>query len=137
MDNKLSRVVHVSLKNETTTKTTSASPLGLSLTYRRVGRNVVVEVCGELDLASAPQLERGLTDVIDDQGCHSIVVDLQSLEFIDSTGLMVLLRATQLARARRASITLARPNAVTLRVLELSGLRSEFDIRDTMPKGTA
>lgn len=115
----------------------TAPPSCLSLTYRRAGRHVIIEVCGELDLASAPQLERGLTDVIDDQGCRSIIVDLQDLEFIDSAGLMVLIRATQQAQTRHARVTLARPSAVTTRILQLSGLLSVFDIRDDMPNGTA
>lgn len=162
MDRKLSRIVEVSSKKQAATSgshhpkprihhdtqppdlavpwpnpSVTAPPFGLSLTYRRAGQDVIIEVCGELDFASAPQLGHGLTDVIDDQGCHSIIVDLQGLEFIDSTGLLVLVKATRQAQTRRASIILARPSAVTTRVLKLSGLLSVFDIRDGMPNGTA
>ena len=57
---------------------------------------VVIGVSGELDLASSPALEHEL-----EQGAAAqaelVIVDLRSLEFMDSTGLSVLVRAHQRA----------------------------------------
>ena len=59
-------------------------------------RALVIGVSGELDLASSPELEREL-----ERGTSSdvelLIIDLRKLEFMDSTGLSVLVRAHQAA----------------------------------------
>jgi anti-sigma B factor antagonist len=102
----------------------------LSLAYRRNGPEVIVEVHGELDLATAGHLETALVDLIDDQGCCSIVLDLHGLDFIGSKGLSLLLKAQQHAQSKQSKITLARPSPAARRTIEMCGLLSTFDIRD-------
>ena len=67
-----------------------------SLDVRNGNQAVVIGVTGELDLASSPALEQEL-----EQGAASraelVIVDLRGLEFMDSTGLSVLVRAHQRA----------------------------------------
>ncbi|MEX0972778.1 MAG: STAS domain-containing protein [Solirubrobacterales bacterium] len=53
-----------------------------------------ITVCGELDMNTAPQLERQLDDALAASGA-SIMVDLSSCEFIDSTGIALIVRAWQ------------------------------------------
>ncbi len=108
----------------------------LALAYRRDGAEVIVEVCGELDLATAPLLERALADLIDDQGCRSIVLDLHGLDFIGSTGLSVLLAAKDRAQSRGGEVILARPSPTARRSIEISGLLSEFAFRDDSAAAT-
>jgi anti-anti-sigma factor len=61
----------------------------LILTENTVDSVVIVEVRGEVDVQSAPQLHDRLTEVID-KGNKSVVVDLTRMAFIDSTGLGTL-----------------------------------------------
>jgi anti-anti-sigma factor len=112
------------------TETDTAARDTFSLAYRRNGPEVIVEVRGELDLATAGQLERALADLIDDQGCRSVVLDLHGLDFIGSAGLSVLLKAQEHARSYGGKFTLARPSATARRAIEICGLLSTFDIRD-------
>ena len=56
----------------------------------------MISVSGELDLASSPTLEEELERVAE-SGAEVVVVDLRGLEFMDSTGLSVLVRAHQRA----------------------------------------
>ena len=58
------------------------------------GEAVVLNVSGELDLASSPALEQEL-DSHAVTGAPMVIVDLRQLEFMDSTGLSVLVRAHQ------------------------------------------
>ena len=109
----------------------------LSLTSRRDGREAVVAVRGELDLATAPLLEATLAKLVDDQTCSSIVIDLHDLDFMGSTGLSVLLNALNDVRARGAEITLARPSHVVTRTLQIAGLESTFTIRRDADTDTA
>jgi anti-anti-sigma factor len=53
------------------------------------------EVVGELDLNTAPDLERLLSSAMDESEDAQIVIDLSPCEFIDSTGIALIVRAWQ------------------------------------------
>ena len=74
---------------------------------------VTVTVSGEIDLYSAPQLEREL-----EQDATEFVVDLLDCEFIDSTALGVLVAG----RARVDRLTLIAPAVEVQRILRISGI---------------
>jgi anti-sigma B factor antagonist len=52
-------------------------------------------VLGELDLHTAPELDRPLEDALSDADDASILIDLSGCEFIDSTGIALIVRAWQ------------------------------------------
>jgi len=80
---------------------------------------VVLRLAGELDLASAPILQRELDqDSIGD--APAIVFDLDELEFIDSTGLRVILGAHQRARERGQAFAITRGSAQVQRLLSIT-----------------
>src|SRR3954471_6971189 len=54
---------------------------------------IVVTVSGELDISTAPELEKALVEAEASSG--RCVVDLNALDFIDSTGLTVLVRSSK------------------------------------------
>jgi anti-sigma B factor antagonist len=70
----------------------------LGVQAERAGEWSVIHVSGEIDMATAPRLRQALVAEIDG-GCRSVVVDLSGVQFVDSTGLGVLIGA--LVRARR------------------------------------
>lgn len=74
-----------------------------------------IEVEGELDLAVADRLQQALAGCRDDR----ILISLRSCQFIDSTGLAVILNA---GRADGCRIVLHSPRDQVLRVLEVTGL---------------
>jgi anti-sigma B factor antagonist len=84
-----------------------------------------LEVRGELDLATAPQLRRRL-DTLIGRSTTDVVVDLADAPFVDAAGVHVLVDAHRrlLADDRRLTITSA--SAATLRVLQLLGLEALF-----------
>jgi anti-sigma B factor antagonist len=75
---------------------------------------------GELDIAAAPRLEKTLRDLCDD-GASEIVVDLEGLEFIDSTGLHALIGGMRHCRACGCAFLLTRAGKQTMRLFELTG----------------
>lgn len=95
---------------------------------RAVG-TVVVTIQGELDAYTAPRLQSQLRDLINNQGNLTVVLDLATMTFIDSTGLAVLVEALKRIRSRGGELTLANPTRATLRVLEVSGLNRVFMVR--------
>jgi anti-sigma B factor antagonist len=92
------------------------------------GETPVVRVVGELDIYTAPRLRDTLLDVI---GRHhaTVVVDLERLEFIDSTGLGVLVSGVKrLRQIPGASLVLSAPPPSVMRVLDVTGLTKVFRI---------
>ncbi len=89
--------------------------------------NGVVVIAGELSLAEAPILERHLADVLANAS-SPVVVDLAGVEFIDSTGLSVLVRAQQQATERGVEFGVQNPRAQAHRLLSLTGLEERLTI---------
>ena len=90
---------------------------------------VVVEAVGELDLQSAPLLEHEVTTLHAD-GHDRIVVDLRQVEFIDSTGLRVLLGLHKSAQRQGRSLSLVPGPRPVQRIFELTATHALFHWRD-------
>jgi anti-sigma B factor antagonist len=101
----------------------------LSVSVRGRGPSIVVEVDGELDLASAPQLEDALERAWR-EAPDTIVLDLENLRFIDMSGLRLLLGASQRAEERGTELTLTNVRESIRRVLTLVGVYRLLPIRD-------
>jgi anti-sigma B factor antagonist len=79
----------------------------------------IVELSGELDVASADFLTNALTEVAG----PSVVVDLSGLDFMDSSGVGALVVARNRIKAKgRGDLVLTRPGAIVQKVLEIVGL---------------
>src|ERR1700712_5599909 len=93
--------------------------------FRLVKRDISPEcheilVEGELDLAVAEQLREALEQA--GPTCTQILIGLENCEFIDSTGIAVVLQAHQRFAAEGRRVVLYAPNNQVLRVLSVTGL---------------
>lgn len=102
------------------------SPPFLGATVRNRGSGRVLELAGELDLATVERLDAELLQTPPD-GSRILVVDLRGLTFMDSTGLKSMLQAEQLHRARGVRLVLVRGERPIQRVFEVSGLEEHFE----------
>ena len=101
----------------------------------------VVAVRGELDLSTAVDLEQPLEDAIS-SGDASVLIDLSECEFIDSTGIALIVRAWQ--RLDKAAdgdgngrVVLCSANEQVRRVLEITGLELSIPIHSTKDEALA
>jgi anti-sigma B factor antagonist len=101
-------------------------PMG-SLRIRRARdeHGVVLELSGEIDLSSAPELERELS-AIEDQKPGRILIDLGNVSFMDSTGLALMLRAQQTAQANGHLLCLRPGSSQVQRLFEITGALDRF-----------
>lgn len=88
---------------------------------------VVVEISGEIDLASAPELRDGLISLVA-AGRAEIVVDGSGVEFIDASGINVLLDAADAARRAGGHLRLSRPSPSFRRLLDLLELNNALPV---------
>jgi anti-sigma B factor antagonist len=82
-----------------------------------------------LDIATAPALEAELLRV-EATDARSIVVDLSALEFIDTTGIRLILEADARSRADSDRLVLLRPHGGVLRAFEICGMADRLPFAD-------
>lgn len=97
-----------------------------------------ISVRGELDLSTAPELESPLDQALEnDQG--SVLIDLTQCEFIDSTGIALIVRAWQRLQGDNngRTLVLCSQNDQVRRVLEITGLELSIPVHMTRDEALA
>ncbi len=97
---------------------------------------VVVAVRGEVDIATAPKLRETLVELAS-QGAQKVVVDLEGVDFLDSTGLGVLIGGMKRLRGLDGDLTLVCTQPRILKVFEITGLNRAFTIHETVDAAVA
>ena len=90
-------------------------------------RTHVITVRGEVHVSTAPEFSDRLNDAIAG-GKTAVVIDMTGVEFIDSTGLSVLLNALRRVTRQQGTLALAVSNPTVLRLFEITRLDTTFDI---------
>jgi anti-sigma B factor antagonist len=93
----------------------------LDLRVQHHDDGAVVHVSGEVDLATCPQLRDVLAELVD-RGVHHLIVDLDQVTFLDSSGIGVLIGVLGRIREHGGSLRLTAPSPHVRRVLELTGI---------------
>jgi anti-sigma B factor antagonist len=93
-------------------------------------RTHLIAVSGEIHVSTAPEFSRRLNAAIA-HGKTAVVLDLTGTEFIDSTGLSVLLNGLRKVTRQRGRMALVCTNPTVLRLFEITRLDSTFDIHPT------
>jgi anti-anti-sigma factor len=97
------------------------------LESRSDGDKALLIVGGELDLAASPALDVELTKTLTSDA-SLVVVDLRDLEFIDSTGLSVLVRAHKQAEHSGKRFALVNGSHQVRRLLDLTGVAKQMPL---------
>ncbi len=87
----------------------------------------MIAVSGELDIASAPELEQTLAEISPER-CTLVIVDLRQLEFMDSTGLNIIVRAHQRLSESGCELTLVKGKPQVQRLLDLTGVADRLRV---------
>lgn len=99
--------------------------------YSAAAGVTVVEVSGEIDVYTAPRLREKLISLVD-AGSYHLIVDMERVEFLDSTGLGVLVGGLKRVRAHDGSIDLVCTQGRILKIFRITGLSKVFDIYDSV-----
>src|ERR1051325_8956708 len=87
----------------------------------------VIALGGEVDVYTSPRLKQEMVDLLN-KGTVKLVIDLSAVEYLDSTGLGVLIGGLKRAREREGDLRLICDNLRILRIFEITGLTKIFDI---------
>jgi len=91
----------------------------------------VVEVEGELHLSTAPAFRTALESAVAG-AARAVILDLQAVTFIDSTGLSVLLTALRQVERSGGRLAVVCSNPTVLRLFEITSLDTTFHIEPTL-----
>ncbi|MEO5724037.1 MAG: STAS domain-containing protein [Ilumatobacteraceae bacterium] len=91
----------------------------------RIAADDVIVVIGEIDLAGGSILEAA---VAEHESERPVVLDLEAVAFVDSSGLRSLLGMRRRASERGTLVVLRNPSAEVLRLLEITGTGDQFSI---------
>jgi anti-sigma B factor antagonist len=103
----------------------------LQVDYRADDGTVVISLAGEVDIASAPELEQAI-DRAAASGARLVIVDLRGLEFMDSTGISLLVRAHQSALESEHRFAVTKGSPQVDRLLTLTGLDQHLTLLDRL-----
>jgi anti-sigma B factor antagonist len=110
--------------------------MDLSLSTRQVGDRTVLEVGGEIDVYTAPELRERLIEVVEG-GARAVTVDLGRVEFIDSTGLGVLVGGLKRMRLSGGDFSLVCDQERILKIFRITGLDQIFKVFPSVEAATA
>jgi len=105
------------------------SPEEFRLELSHNGNESVVEVYGELDAYTTPQLRKALETTLE-RAAKRIVVGLGGTSFIDSTGLGAMVAASRRAAARGGELVIDSPRASVFRILQITGLSLSIPVEN-------
>jgi anti-sigma B factor antagonist len=108
----------------------------LSLATRTVAEHTVLEVGGEVDVYTAPRLRERLIELIDG-GARSVIVDLGGVDFLDSTGLGVLVGALKRLRAVDGTFSLVCAKEPLLKIFRITALDQVFPLHPSVEAATS
>ena len=89
----------------------------------------VIELAGEIDVYTSPTVKDAMTELIDQQH-YKLIVDLEQVRYIDSTGLGVLIGGLKRVREHGGSVQLVCTNPQIKKIFDITGLVKIFGIFD-------
>lgn len=96
--------------------------MGLSVSTNWQDRVATVSLAGELDLACRDRVEQAIGQAVHADGTRSVLVDLSDLEFIDSSGIAMLLKGRRQADGAGVAYRVSAPTGIVEQVLSLTGV---------------
>ncbi len=108
----------------------------LGIDVRRVDSTAVVDVKGEIDVYTAPKLREKLIELVS-EGTYRVIVNLEGVDFLDSTGLGVLVGALKRVKAHDGSLALVCTQDKILKIFKITGLTKVFPIHDSVEEAAS
>ena len=105
--------------------------MDLTISTREAEGRTVVSVAGEIDVYTAPRLREEITELVA-AGTYDLVIDMSEVEFLDSTGLGVLVGGLKRVRAHDGSLRLVCTQERILKIFRITGLTKVFPIHASL-----
>ena len=102
----------------------------IDITARDEGEITVVDIEGKMNTGASPDAEKFLNALLED-GVTKILLNLENLDFIASTGLRVILATGKKLAGVSGKLAICSPNLTVMDVLKMSGFSQMFNVFDS------
>jgi anti-sigma B factor antagonist len=109
----------------------------MNISTRQVDGAWIVDVTGDITLYNTPEVRKILLDLLKEKRAKRVIVNLQSVKYIDSAGVASLVEGLKLARDQKGGFALYGLSRTTREVLELTRLLKVFEVYDTEEQALA
>lgn len=106
------------------------------LEHTMMGSVLVCRLSGRLDANAADPLTEALLPLLNEPG-RQVLLNLESLDYISSIGLRVLVKAAKSVKGSGGALKLCSASPAVRKVLEISGMDQLLDLRETEPAALA
>lgn len=91
----------------------------------------ILDLAGEIDVYTAPQFKESVNQIIDG-GQNHLVINMERLSYMDSSGFATLLSATRRLRPNNGSVKLVKCSPAIDRILRITRLNTIFELHDDL-----
>jgi anti-sigma B factor antagonist len=119
--------------------TRSAIPTSsnLQISVDRAGKDAVVRLSGRIDVDSSPDLRDRLRTLLSEQSLpQTIIVDLASVSYIETSGVATLIEALRIARHHHTNFRLQGLSGAVLRLFQVTGVLALFEPSNSDPSNS-
>jgi len=109
----------------------------MQISARYLDRTTILDVSGDIDLASSPELRKALLRELREMRIPRLVLNLKAVEYVDSSGVASLVEALKASRDTGSRLILFGLNSAVREVLQLSKLLKIFEIAETEEQAVA
>ncbi len=92
------------------------------LTFEPINQNLIVRLDGELDHHTAEEMRKEIDKEIDKNNCKNVIFDLASVNFMDSSGIGVVIGRYKKVSKRGGQVAVVNVNSRVERIFKMSGL---------------
>jgi len=97
---------------------------------------IILDISGEVDVLTAPLLKDAIIDQVN-KGASHIIINLESVEYLDSTGLGTLIGGLKRTREAKSRLSIAGMNSRIRRLFDITGIDKIFIIHETVEDAAA
>jgi anti-sigma B factor antagonist len=105
--------------------------MDLEVETNKQGQADVLTLRGEIDVYTAPRLRQAIIDLVEG-GARHIVVDMGAVDFLDSTGLGVLVGGLKRVKIQDGELSIVTSQDKILKIFDITGLNKVFSIHDSL-----
>src|SRR6516164_981645 len=109
----------------------------MQISARHLDRTTILDVSGDIDLATSPELRKALLRELREMRIPRVVLNLKAVKYVDSSGVASLVEGLKASRDLGSRLILFGLNSAVREVLQLSKLIRVFEIADTEEQAVA
>jgi anti-sigma B factor antagonist len=103
----------------------------MEVTSKTKGEAIVFYINGELTTTSSPEAQAEINEVLESAKCKLVVINVEKVDFISSTGLRIILALGKTLEASGSELVICSANQTNKSVFKMSGFSKLFNIFDT------